>query len=681
VQIEHRPGLLPLLVRVLFPRMRKRSGRLGGRGAPGSARAAILNFLAGAEPSELAPLLELLLAPLSVAFRRLEDELEENDGDDRTRPAEELPVEQRRLFEPTWWARRLGRRDGAYWAAVIDGATMAAQPLRRQIGYLNTLEDLLGHLGHNVSAYLPELLTLVVCLLESATADATWQDEGHRELRSTGLRLVALALARFPAATEYAFLWQRLLGAMAPLLARSPTEGASSDRAPPFVELVAALAASSSLAPILADCNALEDMDAVMAPVGLALIPCNEPWARDEQLGSRILGHCVAALSSKHCHQATVDAVLGILEAAAELPGPLPFALLDRHTAAILAGLQAVVVASWQDTSATGTGAAPKRGPPGSVKRQRQQGMAAKRVAAARALCLLEAAGARVASWVEGRRLTEALSPLLRPRPGRDRGPGAERMPGRALAVLASVWNRLADAEGAGEPRPAEADTALQGACSSMGALAGALSTRAAIQALVEAFAAASRLLPDATLAADLLAGLSAMSAAELDEPDYDARMAAYSRLKPDVWAGATPLSLPPLLHTCLRDLKNGDDLALRHAAAQGLARFVTAAEAEAGFAAVDPNNSISIDDSANGRDTLAPGVLTSAARRVLFPQLTRGLASPSLAVRQEHLALLRMLGLAAPDRFQEVAALTDAEPEADFLLNVGHLQLHRRAR
>ena len=35
VQPEHRPGLVPLLVRLLYPKMRKRSGRLGGKGESG----------------------------------------------------------------------------------------------------------------------------------------------------------------------------------------------------------------------------------------------------------------------------------------------------------------------------------------------------------------------------------------------------------------------------------------------------------------------------------------------------------------------------------------------------------------------------------------------------------------------------------------------------------------------
>ena len=39
-------------------------------GAPGSARAAILNFLSACPPAELRPLLELFLEPLSNAFVR-----------------------------------------------------------------------------------------------------------------------------------------------------------------------------------------------------------------------------------------------------------------------------------------------------------------------------------------------------------------------------------------------------------------------------------------------------------------------------------------------------------------------------------------------------------------------------------------------------------------------------------
>ena len=62
-------ALILVIARLLYPKLRKRSGRLGGKGAPGSARAAVLNYLAALEPSELGPIAELFFAPLSGAFR------------------------------------------------------------------------------------------------------------------------------------------------------------------------------------------------------------------------------------------------------------------------------------------------------------------------------------------------------------------------------------------------------------------------------------------------------------------------------------------------------------------------------------------------------------------------------------------------------------------------------------
>jgi hypothetical protein len=65
---SHRPGLLPLLTRLLFPKLRRRTGRLAGKGALGSARAAVLNFLAFMEPQELRPLLEAFLTPMQQVW-------------------------------------------------------------------------------------------------------------------------------------------------------------------------------------------------------------------------------------------------------------------------------------------------------------------------------------------------------------------------------------------------------------------------------------------------------------------------------------------------------------------------------------------------------------------------------------------------------------------------------------
>ena len=68
-------GLMHLAIHLLWPKMRKRSGRLGGRGAPGSARAAILNTLGMLAPAELAPLVTLFLQPVGSAFVQLPSQM------------------------------------------------------------------------------------------------------------------------------------------------------------------------------------------------------------------------------------------------------------------------------------------------------------------------------------------------------------------------------------------------------------------------------------------------------------------------------------------------------------------------------------------------------------------------------------------------------------------------------
>jgi U3 small nucleolar RNA-associated protein 20 len=83
--------------------------------------------------------------------------------------------------------------------------------------------------------------------------------------------------------------------------------------------------------------------------------------------------------------------------------------------------------------------------------------------------------------------------------------------------------------------------------------------------------------------------------------------------------------------------------LALRHAASQALSRFIEAAAAAA---------------AAEGEEQEG-GSLLSAAQKVLFPQLKRGLPTANLAVRQEHLTLLRQLVLAFPANYSELRLLT----------------------
>ena len=166
--VVYRPTVLSVIIRLLFPKLRKRSGRLAGRGAPGSARSAILNKLASLEAPELTPLLELFLEPLARIFRRDAEASAIAAAQDSGTPYVEDVAALG--LQSHWWAKHLANGNAVFWLAVVDAEALAHQPLRRRQGLLNTISDLFNHLGFRMQPFLPVLTTLVVLLLRDAAA-------------------------------------------------------------------------------------------------------------------------------------------------------------------------------------------------------------------------------------------------------------------------------------------------------------------------------------------------------------------------------------------------------------------------------------------------------------------------------------------------------------------------------
>lgn len=99
--------------------------------------------------------------------------------------------------------------------------------------------------------------------------------------------------------------------------------------------------------------------------------------------------------------------------------------------------------------------------------------------------------------------------------------------------------------------------------------LVGSLTTPEAREALSAALVALSGLLPDLATAARLLTGLSKRSEGTIGEPDYESTMVAYGEMTQEMWSGMKKMQGLLLMQQCFWDLRNPDDLALRHAAAQ----------------------------------------------------------------------------------------------------------------
>ncbi|KAI8107974.1 hypothetical protein M9434_006006 [Picochlorum sp. BPE23] len=292
IEKDHRKDLVPLLIAMLFPRMRKRNGRLGGKGAPGSARVAILNFLSGAEPEELSALLELFLLPLSPCFAVTTVAPGASDG--------RLYLSSRRVDMA--WSTYLGKMPGEYWMKHIDLQMLEDQPINRHIGYLNAIHDLISHLGFKMTRYLPEICTLVVKMLQISAKQES------REVRIKCIRLLSTILESYPSQAEYSFLWPDLFAAIQPFVGNISTES-NAARPPALLELCKSLSESQVLIHVLGDQHDL-------------------------------LGASISALSARHCSDASRSTVLDILEnifdAGAE-------SILSDHIDVLLCGLEDVL--------------------------------------------------------------------------------------------------------------------------------------------------------------------------------------------------------------------------------------------------------------------------------------------------------------------------------------------------
>lgn len=127
VKTAHRADLFPILMRILYGRMKNKTGsKTQGKSASGTRMAIVLRFLAGTQPEEIQIFLDL-------------------------------------LFEPVKHFQN-GECQSAVIQAVEGLDLSKVLPLGRQHGVLNSLEIVLKNISHLISAYLPKILQILLCM-------------------------------------------------------------------------------------------------------------------------------------------------------------------------------------------------------------------------------------------------------------------------------------------------------------------------------------------------------------------------------------------------------------------------------------------------------------------------------------------------------------------------------------
>ncbi|XP_055506481.1 small subunit processome component 20 homolog [Leucoraja erinacea] len=246
VAAEHRTELVPVIMRILYGRMRSKTGsRTQGRSGATSRVTIVLHFLAGSLPQELRVFLDLLLEPVKHLTQ------------------------------------------GSCLSAVLESVKTLdlskVLPLGRQHGLLNSIEVVMKKLGHLIHHYLPELLQILLCLTASVSHMLQLRDQIKprsvnllKYLRRLGIDQIT---AFFTSFESYAFTADEIEavfhGTVWPQISRLPSEGQYAPTS--LLKLIHIWSRNSRYFPLLAkqlpehpECGILTNVFALLAVKSVA---------------------------------------------------------------------------------------------------------------------------------------------------------------------------------------------------------------------------------------------------------------------------------------------------------------------------------------------------------------------------------------------------------------------------
>jgi U3 small nucleolar RNA-associated protein 20 len=487
--------------------------------------------------------------------------------------------------------------------------------------------------------------------------------EQAREARLWCMKLLAQMLQAFPAPSHFAPYLPLLFGAAAPVMHRMHTHYTQSPAG--LLVTVLAMAQQPATLPLLLD-----------APT--ELLPC-----------------VIRCISARKCAPSVLDATLSLVEA---LLDQLPRATAPRaghpslqynaaHAAAAADAAAADADAPAEPTSAPQAAASELlhahmdtllsqllqriRAKFGGDATKALTATAMVGDQATRELRLLTRLSGFVTSAEQAEQLMELLLPYLRLKPSAKSERVKEHVLQLARGLLRSVRNPAAHltlfSQLFAGLRGRDARTAHCAAFEELASLE-------AVQACDG--------LKELPAVARVLSALNAYSTTELEERDYDARLEAYAML-PELLPRLTPQLGLPLLCQCIFDVEL-DDIALRASSSHAIITLVKHA-AQCAPPPPPPPAAAAVGAAAAAaaaapeKDGWAQLMATT-----LMPALKRALRLPVEmdSMRQQFIKLLGASLVLMPSLSPELATLANPrEPEADFYLNLTHIQLPRRQR
>ncbi|TYZ65388.1 hypothetical protein PybrP1_008760 [[Pythium] brassicae (nom. inval.)] len=624
---EHRPQLLPVLMRLLYSKCVSKKGRNTGD-TVAARRAAILAYLAALEDVELASFVELVVRAFDVE-----------------------------IAAPTSAKQTVAR------AHVANVALESVQP-SRVLGFLNLLEDLVGQLGTKLATYVPALADLLVSILKLNADAAAAMDVDDEEATANDNHNNVVGdddseQAQQQQKPEYSASMRKQIRMLVyRRLAEMVDAFDHVVELRPWVEAVFAVSS-----------DAIEHLPKAVVGAGKA---------------SALLDFLVAVARGvrTRCHLTTplVKSVISCLAAglesatsdAAPVRGLSP-EILDsvlQFMASLLDGDEAALVETTDSDTSTGLLLIPEipfildqfiarfHSKTARYAAERYAGSSKKELVF---LCRLSAhiGASTTLSAKAARDLFQLLLPFLQ----RNHHPSPADTE-NILQVLAQLVPQLA------EPKKHVLSLSKL-----LAPGPNCIADRAPREKLIGVFKALGShpTLPALARVAELLEALNAFDAKKIEEIDFERRVDALNSVNNTAFAGFLDDAhlLAPLTSQYLQSMHDGE-FSIRSGALAGLSTLVTlvARAVEADAEAADKSVVVNVLES-----LVMPCVRVSLKSTV--EETRRGFVMLLGNVADHHAALRRFSFVHA-----DLAVLRNKEdPEADFFFNITHIQAHRKRR
>ncbi|KAF9926096.1 U3 snoRNP protein [Linnemannia zychae] len=583
----HRDEVMPIILRLLYGCMISRKGKGSAKAGMAARRKAVLTAIGGCKSSELGFFISLMLNPFDVGTSGI--------------------VNGRFVFSADPSAER-----------------SSVGHIRKQIGFLNIMEDVIKMLGTILKPFISQLLTAILCMINQAQERMdlnmvdqsmlgaeegmieTLQTKQLRDIRQFGIKritkLFGLPNTDFDFGPYVPTMFESFLNRRVGRLDIESTQAPSA-----IMELFATWASRNEYVLFLVNYN---------KDVLVKLYGCLSAKKVRDPVISMVLEICEDILG--HC-----------FEENELVEKPLTNQVLIPYTDCLLDNLEFALT--------KGSGDA-RFGKDSFSKRE---------------ISILSQVATYVKNGPQAIKLIDLLLPSLKKSP--------RLVPERTKAdILRIIVNFMPII-----PELAPQSQLFTTYFNNIVVLFSTLMARECRVLLVSIMEEFARIDPSFSATASLIADLNSFSTTRIDMPDFDRRMDAFNLLTNSLYKDLNDRQWLPVLHNMLFYIRDPEEMSIRSNSTFALTRFIDQC------ADLDPQDP---------QHELFRGLLA----HVIYPGLKKGFKSPIELVRFEFIAVLAHAVKRCPDQvqFSDMSALlVGGDEEASFFTNIYHIQLHRRIR